>query len=160
MRSAPMLGITAMLLLGGCDLYPEPDTGGQEAVPVREKDRQFQDIPVPRSFTYDRNSFAFQHGRFRVCNLIYTGTLDVGSTTEFMNRQMALAGWKLLERSLENGRTVLNFSKDTPYAKNGERCAVTIEHGPSERKTLLTVSIKPPEEEPLPAPAAPRTTEP
>ncbi|GEM_PF-5951322 len=156
MRAIALLGLTLPLLAGGCSLYPdssETEGDAREVVAAREKDRQFQDIPVPKNFSYREESFGFQHGKFRCCNLLYSGSLDVGSTTEFMSRQMKQAGWELVERSLENGRNIMIFGKDTSYAKNGERCTVTIQRRPSERRTLLTVTIKPSDNDPIPAPA-------
>lgn len=144
-----MAWAAGLLILTGCGTSTswrseEPPDRQLSAAPDREK--EFADIPVPRGFTRQRGSYAYERGRFRICNLIYDGAPDPFRTVDFMLQQMGIAGWKLTDKALDNDQKVLSFVKGT------ETCRITVARFSSERKTQLTVTIGP-AAGPAPAPA-------
>jgi hypothetical protein len=106
-------------------------------VPVPDREKEFSDVPVPREFVRDVRSWSWERGTLRMCNLVYTGSLDPYNAVEFMKKQMEIAGWRLLDKSLDNDQKTLNFSKGS------DRCRVSVMRIPGEYKTRLTIDMKP-----------------
>ena len=130
--------LAGVLLLAGCgestEWRSDPPTDHPVA-PVPDREKEFADVPVPRDFTREEKSWAFEKGTMRMCKLAYTGVLDPFRTIEFMKQQMEIAGWKLEDKTLDGDTKLLNFSKAN------DRCHIIVTR--ADKKTRLTVAIDP-----------------
>ena len=111
--------------------------GEMPVVSVPDREKEFADVPVPRDFARDAGSFSHEQGNVRVCRLSYQGKLDAYQTTDFMKKQMELAGWRSQEQILEGDQKILTFAKRT------DRCRVTVARLQADHVTRLTISIFP-----------------
>lgn len=130
--------LSGILLLAGCGestRWTSDPPSDRPVAPVPDREKEFADVPVPREFTREQSSWAYEKGTLRMCKLAYTGSLDPYRTIEFMKQQMELAGWKTENKVLDGDTKIMNFSK------GNDRCQVIVTR--TERKTGLTIAIDP-----------------
>lgn len=104
----------------GQKLPYNPDEAREVQAPQR--DIQFDDIPVPRTFVLARHQiFSFQAASFRFGEYEYEGTWTFRRAAAFYQDQMPLSGWKLVEVTpVDEYRAVM------VYDKGIERCSVDV----------------------------------
>ncbi len=98
-RSAVLLSLVA--LTSSCaverSLRIEVDDGSSAIQP-----RQWADLPVPKDYkllTSARQSWSFQRGKFRTCDLKYRGSLAVERLRVFLLDRLPVHGWELEDES-------------------------------------------------------------
>lgn len=99
LRNAVLLALAAVSSACAVErsLGVEVDDGSSAIQP-----RQWADLPVPKDYrllTSARQSWSFQRGKFRTCDLKYRGPLAVERLRVFLLDRLPVHGWELQDES-------------------------------------------------------------
>lgn len=109
----------------GCDLFQQRTTDTTQSpvvdAPSTDFHGQFNDVPVPHGFKYNRDlSFVYTGKAMRSASLLYTGQQKVYEVVDFFERNMPALGWT--RHSVERK----DFVSKMRFVKGYDECNITI----------------------------------